>query len=68
MKPTTTLALLSCLASAGHAVAAADTAHEHGALKLDVAIDGQLLLISMEAPLDNLLGFERAPRSVAPTR
>lgn len=42
---------------------AAGKAHEHGALKLDVAIEGNKLTIAMEAPLDNLLGFERAPRT-----
>ena len=41
----------------------AGKAHEHGALKLDVAIDGKMLTIAMAAPLDNLLGFERAPRT-----
>ena len=44
---------------------AAGKAHEHGALKLDVAIEGNKLAIEMEAPLDNLLGFERAPRTDA---
>ena len=44
---------------------AAGKAHEHGALKLDVAIEGNKLTIAMEAPLDNLLGFERAPRTDA---
>ena len=43
----------------------AGKAHEHGALKLDVAIEGNKLTIAMEAPLDNLLGFERAPRTDA---
>jgi hypothetical protein len=44
---------------------AAGKAHEHGALRLDVAIEGSKLTITMEAPLDNLLGFERAPRTDA---
>ncbi len=44
---------------------AAGKAHEHGALKLDVAIEGNKLTIAMVAPLDNLLGFERAPRTDA---
>ncbi len=43
----------------------AGKAHEHGALKLDVAVEGNRLMIAMEAPLDNLLGFERAPRNDA---
>jgi hypothetical protein len=55
------LTLLS-LSSAAHS----PKAHEHGALKLDVAIsaDNQVV-IDMQAPLDNLLGFERAPRTDA---
>ena len=40
-------------------------AHTHGLLALDVAIDAQSLTLSMEAPLDNFLGFERAPRTDA---
>lgn len=52
-------------AAAGSAVAAAGKPHEHGALKLDVAVDGNQVTLVMEAPLDNLLGFERAPRTDA---
>lgn len=44
---------------------AAGKPHEHGALKLDVAIEGRKLVIAMEAPLDNLIGFEHAPRTDA---
>ena len=40
-------------------------AHRHGALTLDIAIDGPTLVIEMEAPLDSLLGFEHAPRTAA---
>lgn len=53
---------LAALPGAGHA---AGHAHEHGAARLDVAIEGQRLTLGLEAPLDNLLGFERAPRSAA---
>ncbi len=53
--------LSGCIGSAW----AAGKPHEHGALKLDVAIEGNKLTIAMEAPLDNLLGFERAPRTDA---
>jgi hypothetical protein len=45
--------------------ALANKAHEHGVMKLDVAIDGNRLTLAMEAPLDNFLGFERAPRTDA---
>jgi len=40
-------------------------AHTHGLLALDVAIDAQTLTLTTEAPLDNFLGFERAPRTDA---
>lgn len=40
-------------------------AHEHGAMKLDIGIDGAELTIAVEMPLDNLVGFERAPRNDA---
>lgn len=56
---------MSCLAFAAAPGWPAGKAHEHGALKLDVAIEGNKLTIAMEAPLDNLLGFERAPRTDA---
>ena len=66
LKPTfllpTAVFTLACTCST---VWAAGKAHEHGALKLDVAIDGNQLTIEMQAPLDNLLGFERAPRTDA---
>jgi len=40
-------------------------AHTHGLLAFDVAIDAQNITLTMEAPLDNFLGFERAPRTDA---
>lgn len=56
---------MTCLSFAAAPAWSAGKAHEHGALKLDVAIEGNKLTIAMEAPLDNLLGFERAPRTDA---
>lgn len=50
------------------AQAANGKAHEHGVVKLDIAIDGNRLSIAMESPLDNLVGFERAPRNPAEQR
>lgn len=41
----------------------ADTAHQHGAARLDVVLDGGSLRIEMQSPLDNLVGFEHAPRN-----
>ena len=46
----------------------AGQAHEHGVMKLDVAIDGNTLSIALESPLDSFLGFERAPRTDAERR
>ena len=39
--------------------------HSHGRLSLDVAVDAQRVTVVLSAPLHDLLGFERAPRSVA---
>lgn len=55
---TTLLALLPLAASAGKP-------HEHGAVKLDLALDGTKLELLLEAPLDSIVGFERAPRTDA---
>ena len=57
-------ALLGTLWLASHS-AFAGKAHEHGVVKLDVAVDGATLNIEMRTPLDSLLGFERAPRTDA---
>lgn len=46
-------------ASAG----AAGRAHEHGVVRLDIAIEGQRVSLHMSTPVDNLMGFERAPQS-----
>lgn len=40
-------------------------AHQHGVLKLDIAVEARKLSLQMESPLDNLVGFERAPRNEA---
>ena len=37
--------------------------HVHGLATLEVAVDGAAVQISLDSPLDNLLGFERAPRN-----
>ncbi len=57
------LSTAALVASAG-----AGKPHEHGAAKLDVALDGTTLSLSLETPLDSLLGFERAPRNDAERR
>lgn len=37
--------------------------HAHGRAKLMVATDGSLLRLELESPLENLVGFEHAPRN-----
>jgi hypothetical protein len=43
-------------------------AHEHGALKLDVALQPTSISLELSTPLDNLIGFEHAPRTPAQRR
>ena len=38
-------------------------AHVHGAAKMDLAVDGNMLSVSMEMPLDNTVGFEHLPKT-----
>jgi hypothetical protein len=40
-------------------------AHEHGAAKINVSVEGGEVTIELETPLDNLFGFERAPKDAA---
>ena len=47
---------------------AAGHAHVHGVAKLDIAVEANSLTVLVESPLDNLLGFERAPRTDAERR
>ena len=49
------------LATAG--AAAAGKAHQHGSAQLDIAVEPRRVSIFFETPLDNLLGFERDPRT-----
>jgi hypothetical protein len=62
MKPRHLLALLLALPIAA---AQAGKAHQHGAARLDIGAEPGKLVIALESPLDNLLGFERAPRTDA---
>ena len=39
--------------------------HEHGAARLDVAVEGNIVEINLESPLANALPFEHAPRDAA---
>lgn len=57
------LACASALAGATHASAASDHAHTHGIASLQVAVEGERLTLEFSSPLENLVGFERAPRT-----
>lgn len=61
----TAAAWLLALAGLPGLAAAAGQAHVHGVVALTVAVDGPQLSIGLATPLDNLLGFERAPRTAA---
>jgi hypothetical protein len=58
--------LAACAATTLHAAAAHEPgAHVHGVAELRVVVDGARLEATLESPLDNLLGFEHAPRTDA---
>lgn len=63
------LALSGLLACAAAAWANPHThhhgAHQHGVATLEVAVDGATLSIHLASPLDNVVGFEHAPRTDA---
>ncbi|STQ91355.1 DUF2796 domain-containing protein [Iodobacter fluviatilis] len=44
-------------------LASAHGAHVHGVAEMDVAIEGNKLVITLESPADNLLGFEHKPKN-----
>jgi len=60
--------LLVALAASAAPAAAQQHAHRHGVVQIDAALDGPLLSVVLNAPLDNLLGFERPPRGAAEQR
>lgn len=56
----------AALAAAVLAPAAwAGKAHEHGVARLDVGVEAGRVTLSLEVPLEDLVGFERAPRNEA---
>jgi hypothetical protein len=56
---------LACVIAAAPLAQAQQRAHVHGQVKLDIAIDGPAIVIAMASPLDNLVGFEHAPKTDA---
>lgn len=59
------LAVCVTVLSASNPAHATETAHVHGLMHLDIAVDKQLLTLQLQSPLDSLLGFERRPRTPA---
>lgn len=51
--------------SANGAALAQHKAHSHGTVSLSVAVDARAITVVLESPLDDLVGFERAPRTDA---
>lgn len=47
------------------AALAGGSAHVHGVGTLDIAVDAKNIIVQFDTPLDNLVGFERAPRTDA---
>lgn len=57
--------LLTAFAILLSGTASGSPAHEHGTANLQLSIEGNSLEISLDAPLDNLLGFEHSPVDAA---
>jgi Protein of unknown function (DUF2796) len=56
---------LGLLLAAPLAALAQGSAHVHGQGTLDIAVDAKKVNVQFDTPLDNLVGFERAPRTDA---
>lgn len=67
MRPSFLVRALSALALAAAllAPAAAHKAHQHGVATLDVSVEPRRISLWLKTPLDNLVGFEREPRTDA---
>ncbi len=59
----TSLVAVAALALGMTSPVAAQHAHVHGTARLYLAVDQQRVNFRLESPLENLLGFERAPRT-----
>ena len=60
-----TILLAACAALLATNPAMAHGPHEHGAARLNVAVDGSTITIDLESPLANALPFEHAPSTPA---
>ena len=59
------IVVAACTVLLAAAPALAHGPHEHGAARLDVAVEDTIVEISLESPLANALPFEHAPRDAA---
>lgn len=60
--------ILGCALAAGISTAPPAQAagkHQHGVASLELVADGNSFTVTLDSPLDNLLGFERGPRTDA---
>ena len=57
------LALILPSVQAGEAEHRSHGAHAHGLARLDLAVEGGVVLIGLESPAANIVGFEHAPAS-----
>jgi hypothetical protein len=57
------LAASMAIAFAVPVLAQSSGAHVHGQAGLEIAVDGETVQLNLYSPLDNLLGFEHAPRT-----
>ena len=57
------LALLAVVSATGTSAQPTKKAHQHGIATLGVAVERSRIVITLDSPLDNVLGFERAPRT-----
>jgi hypothetical protein len=64
----TMLAASMTLGLAIPAPAQSPGAHVHGRAVLEIAVDGGVVQLDLHSPLDNLLGFEHAPRTAQERR
>jgi len=62
MKPMIAIVFVSML-FASHSFAATQGAHEHGVAQLDIALDKQFVMLRLESPAANIVGFEHQPRT-----
>jgi hypothetical protein len=59
------LAAAAVAAATAAPAALAGGAHQHGTAQLDIAVEPQRITFTFDSPLDNVVGFERAPRTDA---